>query len=551
MNATAPAVCKPSRRLGEILCAASLITPDQLQISLDEQKKTGELLGCILVRLEFVAEALLHDLLGELLTIPVIDLDKMTIDPRIIALVPRKLIERHQVLPIRWNAKSTTLTLAMANPNDQAVLDAIQANIHTDIQLKGVLAGPRNLARSIERIFTLPTNAAIIDNPRQLADNPLQFVDALLIDALRLDATHIHIEPQPGQVSIRYRRDGLLSERCALHRDHLPGLLTHIRQLADIQTEDGQGIRHGHFATQRAGLTIECRVGLFPTHPDASLVLRIRDSNRAPVSLEQLGLGATVATRLNSALEKSTGITLVASLPNGGLSTTLHALAAYLGNETNTLVALDEETSSLAHPVRCIPGASRWLADPQRAPRELIELDADWLLVDRIRSPEALQSLMRAAMRGQRIVAGIHAHSTFGVFQQFFDMKIPPQLLFDTLSGILTQRLVRALCPACKKPHTPTDDEKAWLGDAAARIESIYAMHGCSACQGSGYRGRIGLFEMVPNDASLTNRLEQGASHAALSTHLNTYQIPTMTDAAIQRVIQGKTSFDEIRRLLG
>ncbi|MBF0418507.1 MAG: hypothetical protein HQL86_09700, partial [Magnetococcales bacterium] len=267
----------PARRLGEFLQDASLISSDQLHIALTEQQKTGEMLGRVLTRLEFVPEAQMRELLGDLLGLPTVDLDQTVIDPRILALVPNKLIERHQVLPIRWNPKESTLTLAMADPRNMAVLDTIQANIHPEIILKSELSGPTEIARAISRAMK-PSKAPEV-NPQALANDPSRLLDALLVEAVHQRVTHIHIVPESGQMCIRYRRDGVMSLRCALHRDHLSGITSHIRKLAGLEPAPapGKGRFHASFSAQE----IDCQVTALATLPDPSLVLRVRLTSKS------------------------------------------------------------------------------------------------------------------------------------------------------------------------------------------------------------------------------------------------------------------------------
>ncbi|GAB0057027.1 hypothetical protein SIID45300_01347 [Candidatus Magnetaquicoccaceae bacterium FCR-1] len=532
------------RRLGELLHDASLISADQLHIALAEQRKTGELLGRILTRLEFVPEALLRDLLGDLLGVPVVDLDQTVIDPRILALVPKKLIERHHVLPIRWNPKEAILTLAMADPRDMAVLDAIQANIHTEINLKSVLSGPGEIARAIGRAFN-PSNAPVV-NPRVLAEDPIRLIDALLVDAARQGVTHIHIEPEPGQVSIRYRHDGVMSQRCALHRDHLPALVERIRHLAGMESDPTGTPRQGRFRAHLSGLEIDCQVTSLATLPDESLVLRVRNASLAGPTLESLGLAAPTAAQLKRMLARPTGLTVIAAPPGGGLSTTLHALMAYLQDEELSLLSIEETPEHPHHPARRVIGGE-WLADPIADPVELLDMDADILFLDAVRAPEAMRAALRAAMRGARIVAGIHAHSAYGAFQRLIDMEIPIRALIDNLTGVVAQRLVRLLCPACKKSRPPLPEEKKILGHGPVELHSA---RGCETCRQSGYQGRAALFEALPADAPVSLWLEEGGRHSAFIPCFHAHELPTLADDALRRVRQGDISLEEAARVV-
>ncbi|MBF0212001.1 MAG: Flp pilus assembly complex ATPase component TadA, partial [Magnetococcales bacterium] len=338
MTPSASAAPQKRRRLGDILLDAQIITPDKLTIALTEQKKTGEQLGRIIVKLGFVPEQVMRDLLGSALGQPSIDLDTIRLDPSVLALLPKKLIERHQVLPIQWNAKTATLTLAMADTQDVAVIDKIQANIHEGITIRPVLAGQSEIGRAIQKYFgghislegvireletgSIDLESLSTDQGGQFSHPMVRLVEMLLADAVHRDASDIHIEPELGFVRIRYRVDGVLSEVRSLHRDYLSGLVVRLKVLAGMNIAETRAPQDGRFSMNISSHAIDFRVSSQPTTHGENLVLRVLDRNKGIMRLEDLGLSRSNLNTLKRMMAKPEGIILVTGPTGSGKTTT-------------------------------------------------------------------------------------------------------------------------------------------------------------------------------------------------------------------------------------
>ncbi|MBF0271793.1 MAG: Flp pilus assembly complex ATPase component TadA [Magnetococcales bacterium] len=569
---------KEKRRLGEILIGAEMLTQDRLTIALAEQKKTGELLGRIIVRLGFVPEPVMHALLSHILDQPGINLDQTTLDPRILKLVPRKLIERHDVIPVHWDRKSTTLTLAMADTQDMAVLDKIQANIHSDITLKTILAEHSAISRAIQRAYStenvlepilreLENSFQVLESlpPEQAGQfSPvMRLVEMLLTDGVQRGASEIHIEPEAGSLRLRYRIDGVLSEMRELHRDLTAGIVMRIKTLAGIDAPDVSARAEGRFSLKVASRMIDCRVFPQPvTHGD-NLLVRLRDRNPEPLSLESLGLSRHTQSILMEMMAKPAGIILATGPKGSGKTTTLYAMLAFLNHEQRHIMTLEE---SLAYPMAMV---RQQMIDGEKHPENISEnipeKHAEWastfdsvlrqgsdiLLLDEIRNPATARMVLRAAMTGHQVFSTVQATSALAAFQGLFALGIPGTTLAGNLTGIMGQRLVRRLCSHCKQPHQPDPREQRLLGlgpdDRATRI---FVAAGCERCHGIGFKGQVAIMEalLIDDDGDLL--IEQNQTRTAwLSLARNQGFIP-MADEGIRRVLTGETSLDEIRRVL-
>ncbi|MBF0190378.1 MAG: Flp pilus assembly complex ATPase component TadA [Magnetococcales bacterium] len=565
------------RRLGEILVGAEMISRDRLSIALAEQKKTGELLGRIVVRLGFVPEAVMHQLLSHILDQPGIHLDHLPLDPRILKLVPRKLIERHEVLPVHWDRATTTLTLAMADTQDMAVIDKIQANIHSDIILKTVLAEHSAIARAIQKAYSAENvlepilrelensfHVLATCSPEQAGQlNPvIRLVEVLLADAVQRGASEIHIEPEPGSVRIRYRIDGVLSAIRELHRDLFAGIVMRVKTLAGLDSpadspSDRAPSPCGVFAMKIALRTIDCQVSLQPVIQGENLIVRLRDRHPEPISLENLGLSRQTQSLLTAMMARPAGIILATGPRESGKTTTLYALLEFFNHEQRHIVTLEE---AVAYP---IPLARQRVIDGGKEPQPCATVESrfgsvwrqgsDLLLVDEIRDPETARMVLHAAMSGQRVCTTALATSTLTACQRLFDLGVSGESLAGNLTGVIGQRLVRRLCPHCRKPHKPDLQEQRFLGVAGLdtpRAPRIFTASGCERCHGTGFKGRVALVEALLIDESWNLLIERQRPRSAWLSLAREQGFVPMAAEGVRRVLSGETSLDELRRVL-
>ncbi|MBF0214033.1 MAG: Flp pilus assembly complex ATPase component TadA [Magnetococcales bacterium] len=535
------------RRLGEMLHDASWISQDMVHIALVEQKKTGELLGRILVRLGFVPEQVMRELLSSLLGQPGINLDTTRLDPRILALVPRRLIERHHILPVHWDAKSATLTLAMADTQNMAVIDTIQANIHANITIKTVLAGEGELARAIQKHFGSSTRQEMT----QVATEQANLVETLLSDALRRAAAEILIEPEPGLIRIRYRVDGVLSESRALHLEHLNGLVQSIQTLAEADGIPPGEPWQGHFTMTPMSRPVAVRVNACPTRHGTSLMLQVREHSPRMIPLERLGLSRLSRDLLLDLLSRPEGMLLVVGPKGCGKSTTLRALMHYLDSETHHILTLNDTLEPDRVSTHTAPTEP---PDPFQGGGELASLlaqEPDWMVMDEIRTPEQARLTLDAALAGQRILGALRSGSTLGAFPRLLRFGLPGASLSGALNGIIGQQRVRLLCPHCKRPHHPTHREWSLLGLTPDRITlPLQGATGCIQCHGSGFLGCSSILELLPVDAHFAALLEQGAHHSVMRRLARQNGSLTLEHEAIRLVLEGRTSLSEICRVV-
>ncbi|MBF0341414.1 MAG: Flp pilus assembly complex ATPase component TadA [Magnetococcales bacterium] len=566
MTSHIPYVLQKPLQLGDLLIDAGVITRDKLTIALTEQKKTGEPLGHALVRLGFVAEEEMRDLLSNALGQPSIELDGTRLDPKILAMVPRRLIERHQVIPVHWDGRTSSLTLAMSDTFDEAVIDKIQANIQPDITLKTILAGQSEIARAIQRAFgvelSLEENLREIETGRMQGnryptdstgrtDSPLvRLVDGLIGDALLRSASEVHIDPELGLVRIRYRIDGVMTEIRCLHKDHFAGLAGCIKELAGLNPSATDTPLEGGFSRTLAARSIDLQICSHPTLHGESLLLRILDRGRGIPTLEELGLSQPVLGVVRGLLARPTGILLIAGSRGSGRTTTLLSLLQALNTPQVKIMTLEDPPH---HPLEMVGQAIRSPSatlEPTSQLAALLRQEPDILALDTKTNPTFLPMLFQAALQGTKILTTLSGNSAIGVLSHLRELGIPASLLAESLQGILRQHLVRLLCPHCKRPRDPTPRERQQLGNPSTLTGPVFSAFGCGRCHGSGYHGRAPVLETLPMDRELACLIEQNAPRNAIEQWAQQRSLPTPAQDALRLITQGLSSLEELGRVL-
>ncbi|MBF0141956.1 MAG: Flp pilus assembly complex ATPase component TadA [Magnetococcales bacterium] len=556
---------KPRRRIGELLTEGGFISDDQLHIALTEQKKSGAQLGRIIVTLGFVPEPVMRDLLGAALGEESISLDSTRIDPAVIADFPKVLVDRYRVFPVKWEAATSTFTVAMANTLDVGVLDKVQARMKHGVTVKGVLAGESEISRAIDKYYAVELSldgilreieTGVVDleslasQTGEFSHPMVRLVDSLLAEAVRREASDIHIEPEAGYVRIRYRIDGVLLEVRSLHRDFLSGLLVRLKVMAGMNIAETRAPQDGRFSLSLANSTIDFRASSQPTTYGENIVLRILDRSRGGLLLEGLGLAEETLVNLKLMMARPEGIILVTGPTGSGKTTTLYAMLNYLNTEQVNIMTLEDPVEYPMQMVRQTtvnPTANLGFADGIRS---ILRQDPDIILVGEIRDEDTANMALRAAMTGHQVLSTLHTNSALGALPRLLDIGVTPGVLAGNIIGILGQRLVRRLCRYCKKGYPPDDLERRILGFGANEKATIYRAIGCERCFGMGFRGRMTVMEVLKMDDEFDDLIAGGAPKSAFLKLAAGKGLGTMAEDGVRRVREGSTSLDEISRVL-
>lgn len=557
-------------KLGETLCAAGLISADQLRIALIEQKKREDTLGQVLVALGFLSEAALRDALADAFGHAAIDLALTTVDPEALALVPEAMARRHRVLPLAYEAAKACLVLAVADSHDLPGQDRLRAHLQRqagqEIALSLLLAGETEIEAAIDRCYghslAIDDLLARLENDREALNNAeaggaeslhhpvVRLVDAILIDAVKAEASDIHFEPEAGFLRIRYRQDGILRQIRSLHIACWQALAVRLKVIGGMNIAERRAPQDGRATLNVSGRPIDFRMSTQPTLHGENIVLRILDRQKGIVPLAELGLSESAERSIERMLARPEGVLLLTGPTGAGKTTTLYSMLNHLNSEAIHIMTLEDPVEYPLPLIRQTSLSEALKMDFADGVRAMLRQDPDVMLIGEIRDAATASMAFRAAMTGHRVFATLHSNSALGALPRLFDLGVDAETMTGNISGIIAQRLLRRLCPHCKAKSAATGEEKRLLGAPVAEKFFLFHPVGCESCRHTGYRGRLPVLEVLRVDNRLDALMAQRAPMDALRQCAAEGGLVTLAEDGADKVRAGLTSLAELGRVV-
>jgi len=552
--------------LGQTLLARGVISQDQLNIALTEQRKFKSPLGKILVQLGFVTEATIRDTLSESLGQVAIDLSNTIIDHNAMALVPKDIARRYQVLPVDFDQQSRKLLLAVADPANVVALDQIRALIKDDIRIEQVLARESDISIGIEQHYGFELSIDGILNEIETGEIDYQslttdfeeysqpvvrLVDALLNDAVKRSASDIHFEPEQGFLRIRYRIDGVLRQIRSLHKNYWSAMVVRLKVMSGMNIAETRAPQDGRISLSLSGRSVDFRVSAQPTSHGENIVLRILDRQKGIVPLEELGLQEDELKMLRLMMARPEGIILVTGPTGSGKTTTLYSILNHVNTEGVNIMTLEDPVEYPMAMIRQTSVNEVAKLDFASGIRSMMRQDPDVILVGEIRDQETAEMAFRAAMTGHQVYSTLHTNSAIGAIPRLQDLGVLPDIMSGNIIGVVAQRLIRRLCVNCKQPFRPDDEmtlrilgvDKGWRGE-------IFRAGGCEVCDNTGYKGRLAIMELFKMDADIDELIARRATGREIREAARKSGFHTLAEDAIRRVLAGQTDIEEISRIV-
>jgi len=551
--------------LGRILVDKGVISDDQLRIALQEQSKTHQPLGRLLVRLGFLSEATIRDVLSENLGQESVDLSATIVDPVALALIPKDVARRHQLLPLSVESVRRILTLAIADPDNIIALDQVRALLKDEYRLITQVASESDILRAIDQYygFELSIDGILHEiEPGDMEYQTLQagvnefsqpvvrLVDAMLTEAVQRTASDIHFEPESSFLRIRYRIDGVLRQVRSLHKSFWPAMVVRLKVISNMNIAETRAPQDGRISLRLSGRAIDFRVASHPTTHGENLVLRILDRQKGIVPLDQLGLDDTALNTLKMIIAKPEGIVLVTGPTGSGKTTTLYSILNHINTESVNIMTLEDPVEYPIALIRQTSVNETAKLDFANGIRSMMRQDPDIILVGEIRDHPTAEMAFRAAMTGHQVYSTLHTNSAIGAIPRLLDIGILPDIMAGNIIGVLAQRLIRVLCNECKYQYSPDAQERKLLGIATHQDISLFRAAGCDACDHQGYKGRMAIMELLKMDQELDDLVSHRASTRQIrETALSKGFRPLAIDG-IRRIQQGITSLAEVSRVV-
>lgn len=552
-------------RLGELMVQQGLISQDQLRIALMEQEQNNIPLGRQLVRLGFVTEAMVRDLVAHTIGQESIDLAAVIADSDALKMVPEEFARRYHLLPIAYEDSAKLLTVAMADMFNVVALDQLRAMLGGQIQLKPVLAAEAQLEDYIDQFYGYELSVdgilreietgeidyqSLVAEGDQYTQPVVRLVGALLMDAVKRSASDIHFEPEYAFLRIRYRIDGVLQQIRSLHKTYWPGIAVRLKVISGMDIAETRSPQDGRLNINLGGRPIDFRVASHPTIHGENIVLRVLDREKSIIPLDRMGLRGETLDELKLMMTRPEGIVVVTGPTGSGKTTTLYSLLSHLNTESVNIMTLEDPVEYPVTMMRQTSVAEVNKVDFANGIRSIMRQDPDIILVGEIRDEDTATMAFRAAMTGHQVFSTLHTNSALGAFPRLLDIGISPDILAGNIIGVVAQRLVRVLCPHCKEAYAPEAEERALLGLTPQQTAQVYRHRGCKRCHYTGYRGRMAIMELLRIDDEIDALVARRSPLDEIRALALRKGFTTLADDGIRRILEGYTSVAEVTRVI-
>ena len=542
-----------------------LISQDQLRIALIEQEQNNIPLGRQLVRLGFVSENMVRDLVAHTIGQESIDLSTVVADVDALGMVPEDFSRRYHLLPVAYEEATKTMIVAMADMFNVVALDQLRAMLGGQIQLKPVLAADAQLEEHIDQFYGYELSVdgilreietgeidyqSLTSEGEEYTQPVVRLVGALLMDAVKRGASDIHFEPEFAFLRIRYRIDGVLQQVRSLHKSYWPGVAVRLKVISGMDIAETRSPQDGRLNMNLCGRPIDFRVSSHPTIHGENIVLRVLDRERSIIPLERMGLRTNTLEQLKLMMTRPEGILVVTGPTGSGKTTTLYSLLTHKNTESVNIMTLEDPVEYPVTQMRQTSVAEVNKVDFANGIRSIMRQDPDIILVGEVRDADTATMAFRAAMTGHQVFTTLHTNSALGAIPRLTDIGISPDIMAGNIIGVVAQRLVRVLCPHCKEPTKPTDDQRKILGVKRNEAIQIFKHKGCKRCNQTGYRGRMAIMELLRIDNDLDSLIARRAHFDELRNMALEKGFSTLADDGVRRILEGYTSIDEVMRVI-
>ena len=570
-----PSGGKRPKRLGDLLIAAGLLTEEQLEEGLRLQKGSGKRLGTVLQDEGFITELEMIEALQMQLGIEYIDLSKINIPTELAQVVPQNIAKQYQVVPVRIIRDE--LYLAMSDPlNFYAIEEvrkvvrrkvvpmiAMSSAIERSIQ---ILYGNEGAAKAIEEMkreaalsgdddsdmtqdATFTSNIVGDDANQAPA---IRLVNSIIERAVTERSSDIHIEPREEELSVRMRIDGLLRDILTVPRELQAAVLSRFKVMANLDITERRIPQDGRFNVKVREKDIDLRVSTLPTVYGEKIVCRLLDKTGGNLDHSAIGLSEEDSKKYDKLVKIKNGVILIVGPTGSGKSTTMYAMINDLNNREVNLITLEDPVEYNVDGVNQVQINEKTGMTFAKGLRAILRQDPDIICVGEIRDGETAEIAMRSAITGHVVLSTIHTSDALGTIERLVDMGVEPYLVASALKGVFSQRLVRRICPDCKQPYHPDEEEQDELGLPYDPERVFYRGKGCPKCFDTGYRGRIGVFEIFPLDIKVRRMIAANAGREAIEEMLKDPErgFVSLKENAIRLVNEGITTVDEVLRVV-
>jgi len=566
--------------IGEVFIRLGLITGDQLNQAIEKQKllKRQEALGDVLVNMGFITEKDRVRCLGEQWGVAFIDLAEMEVEQTVVKLVPQSVARKLKVVPVaRKNGK---LTVAMKNPLDIFAIDEVR--LMTGVDVEPAIAPEEDIINAITRLYKADVNVSdqvnnvikefetgdidfasaesgeeediSIEQLRELSEEApvIKLANLIIGRGIGDGASDIHIEPYKDYVKVRLRLDGILHEVMRIPKKVQASLVSRFKIMAEMDIATKRTPQDGRIGAYIDGKQFDFRVSTLPSVFGEKIVLRVLDRSSISIGLHKLGLLPETLEKFENVISRTYGIILVTGPTGSGKSTTLYSVLSKLNSGEKNILTIEDPVEYEVEGLTQVQINTRAGLTFASGLRTMLRQDPDIAMVGEIRDSETALIATEAALTGHLVLSTLHTNDAPGALTRMVDMGIEPFLIASSVIGVMAQRLVRVVCPKCKEQYQPPRDAVKRLGielDGETKV-TFFRGRGCDYCRGNGYKGRLGVYELMSiNDRIRDLVLQKSSSHVIREAAIEC-GMKTLKDDAIAKILLGQTTLEECLRVI-
>jgi len=559
---------KPKKiRIGDLLIANKVISQEQLDTALADQKKSGRKLGRVLVENGFLSEDQLLTFLSQQLNVPYIDLRRYNYKPETVRMIPETYARRFRAIALEYNREN--LLVGMADPTDIFAYDELSRVLRRPLRFAVVKES--ELLKTIDRVYRRTSEITDLAQELQqelnaqgsvdlialaeaegITDAPVvKLLQSLFEDAVQVNASDIHIEPDEKELRIRFRLDGVLRVQTVADRRIASALVSRVKLMAGLDISEKRLPQDGRTNVRIREKSIDVRISTMPIQYGESVVMRLLNPFAGVLNLEQVGMPKNVLPRFRSMIHNPNGMVLVTGPTGSGKTTTLYAALKELNRPEYKILTAEDPVEYRLAGINQVQVNTRIELTFAKVLRSMLRQDPDIILIGEMRDQETAEIGLRAAMTGHLVLSTLHTNDAISTALRLLDMGVEPYMVAASLRAIVSQRLVRRICESCAEPYEPPAAQMAIVrAEAGDKADSLKFKrgHGCSHCNGSGYLGRIGIFEYLEMDNNLVEAMHSGdpMKFGAAARAQAGYQ--SLRRAAIILAAQGLTTMDQVVR---
>ncbi|MCT8878158.1 GspE/PulE family protein [Shewanella xiamenensis] len=557
-------------RLGDLLVQESIITEEQLQQALGEQRKTGHKLGRTLIELRSITETQLLQFLSQQLNLPLLDISKRPIPTEVVNLIPEVQARRFRALAVE--DRGDTVLVAMSDPADLQALDHLESLIAPK-KLSVAVAPEQQLLQAFDNLYRRTDQIAQIagkleeeyaaDQMFDLAsltsgdsDNEttvVKLLQSIFEDAVQMRASDIHIEPGEKALRIRQRIDGQLHETILNEVNIAAALVLRLKLMAGLDISEKRLPQDGRFHMEIKGHKIDVRMSTMPIYHGESVVMRLLDQSAGLLTLNETGMPPHILARIRKQIKRPHGMLLVTGPTGSGKTTTLYGILSELNTADRKIITVEDPVKYQLPRINQVQVNHKIGLDFSNVLRTTLRQDPDIIMVGEMRDQETVEIGLRGALTGHFVLSTLHTNDAVTSALRLLDMGAASYLVASALRVIIAQRLVRRVCHNCGVEYQPTAQEKAWLNSVSRQEFSSAKFRigtGCQSCNGSGYRGRIGIFEILELDEKMIDAMRTGNPQDFARAALQSPNFTPLAESALQYLSEGMTTIEEVAKLV-